>query len=404
MKRLKYKEECQITIPDVLLIEGCDFESHPAGGQLAFARQLLQSFGNRFALVGVSTDETPVGRWVTRKIDGTTYHFFGVRRVDKTKTGRPLIPLRIRHYLAVRKYMQEIRSLGVSNVFTQCAQVMLAIHQYDWNSICYCFPSVKNEVEHSRYGWARLLKRPYERILFKALRRANLILAAADTTAIEAMVERSNGMVNRSRIVPCPTRADTRVFYPKDRKTARASLGLNQEAKILLFCGKLMYIKGWQLILESFKRLKTERLHLQLVLVGDGEDREKLKNMAYHLGIIEDIIFAGIVPSGEVALYMNAADALVVGSFQEGWSVAMVEAISCGLPIVSTNVSGARDLICNGFNGYVVDTRNPEVFAKAINSALNIKDAATYSLQIAEKYSLATLAQDLRAVWPVFSD
>lgn len=49
-----------------LLIEGCDFVDYPTGGQLSFARQMMRTFGNRLALVGISTDDTPVGVWLKK--------------------------------------------------------------------------------------------------------------------------------------------------------------------------------------------------------------------------------------------------------------------------------------------------------------------------------------------------
>lgn len=390
------------TKSSILLIEACDFERYPVGGQLAFARQLLHSFGNRFALVGISTDSTPIGRWVERQIDGINYDFFAVDRVAKSSTckaTRPLIPLRITHYLALKKHMNDIRQIEARCVFTQSAQSLLAINNYKWESICYCFPSVKNEVEFSRYPWVRFLSKPYEKALFKSLTKADVILAAADNDAINSMIYRSNGIVDSTKVISCPTCANTKIFSATDQISARSSLGLNNNKKIILTCGKLMYIKGWDLLLQSLSKLNDETLDIQLIFVGEGEDRASLLNMAKNLKIFNQILLTGSISPVEVAKYMNAADLFVVGSIHEGWSVAMVEAISCGLPIVSTEVSGANDLIHNGKNGFIVKKRDPELYARAIIKALDLPRPNPTSLEIAEQYSLDKLPQKLKSAW-----
>lgn len=397
-----FNEQTNSSRSSILLIEACDFEGYPVGGQLAFAKQLLQSFGNRFALIGISTDSTPVGRWVKRQIDGVNYDFFSVDKVDITsdsKIKRPIIPLRIFHYIALKRHMNAIRQIKSRYVFTQSAQSMLAINKYKWESICYCFPSVKNEVEFSRYPWVRFLSKPYEKALFKSLTKADVILAAADNDAIKSMLYRSNGVVESSKVISCPTCSNTKIFNVTDQAVARSSLGLTNNKKIILTCGKLMYIKGWDLLLQSLSKLNDENLDIQLIFVGEGEDRESLLYMAKNLKIFNRILLTGSISPVQVAKYMNAADLFVVGSIHEGWSVAMVEAISCGLPIVSTEVSGANDLIYNGKNGFIVKKRDPELYARAIIKALDLPRPNPTSLEIADQYSLDKLPKKLKSAW-----
>ncbi|MCG8570242.1 MAG: hypothetical protein MJB14_08895 [Spirochaetes bacterium] len=91
---------------DALLIESCDFMNFPTGGQLSFAKQLIASFGNRFALVGICTDETPVGKWVIKSIDGVDFWFFGIGRRSITPE-KPLIPERIKSAMQLIFYKKK---------------------------------------------------------------------------------------------------------------------------------------------------------------------------------------------------------------------------------------------------------------------------------------------------------
>jgi len=85
----------QNTDVQALLIEGCDYEGFPIGGQLTMAKHLVKVFGNRLGVVGISTDATPVGRWIQKHIAGEKVWFFAVHQQART-TSRPLIPARLR--------------------------------------------------------------------------------------------------------------------------------------------------------------------------------------------------------------------------------------------------------------------------------------------------------------------
>src|SRR5437764_5129598 len=113
--------------PDALLIEGCNFVDFPSGGQLSEATQWMSAFGNRFALVGICTDDTPVGRWVDKVFGGRVFRFLGVTRADRSRTSKPLVPARFTFYRGLRRHMKTIRALGVGNVMVQSPEPLLAI-------------------------------------------------------------------------------------------------------------------------------------------------------------------------------------------------------------------------------------------------------------------------------------
>jgi glycosyltransferase involved in cell wall biosynthesis len=77
----------------------------------------------------------------------------------------------------------------------------------------------------------------------------------------------------------------------------------------------------------------------------------------------------------------------------------MLEALACGKPIVSTDVSGARDMIVEGANGFVVDGCDPKRFAETMVRALSLREHEQTSLRIAERYAPTKLAKDLGILW-----
>lgn len=390
--------------PDCLLLEGCDFDRFPAGGQLAVARQLMAAFGPRLALVGISTDGTPVGRWVERELDGQRFRFFATGRRE-VGAGRPPVPARLSRYLGLRRHREAILSLGARAALTQAPEDLLAVAGWGLDRLCYCFPGVENPLAASRYAWARPLAALHDRALFRALLRADAVLASADDEAIDALVARSGGRLPRSRVRSLPSHYDERVFFPVPLALARARVGGDAGSPLVVSVGRLSQVKGWDLVLAAFARLLAERPGARLCFVGDGEDRASLEAAARDLGVAGQVSITGFLPPSGVSLHVNAADVVVVGSRREGWSVAMLEALGCGKPLVTTDVSGARALVHAGRNGFVVPGRDPGVLAQALCRALRLDPAAAAreSLAVARGYALSELPGRIGAAWPVLA-
>ena len=144
-------------------------------------------------------------------------------------------------------------------------------------------------------------------------------------------------------------------------------------------------------------------MDLKLIFVGDGEDRAKIVNKAQKQGIQSSVQITGFVPQNKVCIYLNAADLCVTASHREGWSLAMLEILACGKPIVSTDVSGAKDMIRQGKNGFIVQERNPKLFADAILKTLELKKTSQISKEIADRFSIKSIAPDLGNIWEPLS-
>jgi glycosyltransferase involved in cell wall biosynthesis len=387
---------------DALLIDPCNFVDYPTGGQLSFARQLMKAYGDRLALVGTSTDATPVGRWIEKTFDGRRFLFFSFGRC-RPMAGRPLIPGRARVFMGLRRFRRRIFSLGVHHAFTQSPETIIAISGLPWKSLCYCFAGAESPLHRPRYAWARLVAPVFERCWWKALDRADVLLAAADQAAIEEFVQTRGAPLRRRKIISFPTRYDDAVFFPVEQSSARAGLQI-PAAKTLVVCvGRVNGVKGWDLLLDAFKVFLRSHGDAILCFAGDGEDRPALLRRTADLGLSGRVTVTGFLQPGAVAGYLNAADLVVFGSHHEGWSVAMLEAIACGKPLVSTDVSGARDMIAEGRNGFIVRRRNEELFSRAMEEALML-DAGPVSTAIASQYRLGGLSRELGRLWPPLRD
>lgn len=99
---------------------------------------------------------------------------------------------------------------------------------------------------------------------------------------------------------------------------------------------------------------------------------ERLQQEVLDLGLVDDVVFAGRRPHQEIALWMGASDWLLVSSVREGWPTVYFEAMACGRPVLTSNVDCAKQAICQGAYGSVIEPRTPEAFASAIITAMRM--------------------------------
>jgi glycosyltransferase involved in cell wall biosynthesis len=378
----------------VLFIDTVDFESFHPGGTLNFARQMLAAFGDRLCLVGVVTDDTPLGKWTKREINGVSYSYFPYAR-RQLRTKKPLIPSRLVAYWNLRRYQKEIMSLGIRSAFMQTHEVVMATGSWGWDHLCFRFPGVENPLSISRYKGAGLLAQWFDRAFFPTVSRADVILAAADKESILGMVNRSKGKITADQVVSFPTRVDTAVFRPMQEVECRKAVGLPGDAVVLATCGRIHWAKGWKFLIDVLRSYLKSCPNAYLCFIGDGEERINLEKYAAEKGVADRVRVTGFQSPREVAVYLNAADMYVTGSYVEGWATVMLEALACGLPIISTKVSSASEIVTDGRNGYVMVDRDVELFVEAIGKAFALGNVTEFSLETSEKYAVKNLARDM---------
>jgi len=160
------------------------------------------------------------------------------------------------------------------------------------------------------------------------------------------------------------------------------------EKIILISTGRLGQRKGHIYLLKALRKYEE----FKLIIVGQGAEFETLKKESEGL----DVEFRGYIEHKKLPAILNEADAYISTSLVEGMSNSIMEAMACGLPIISTNVGGAKELI-NG-NGYVIDkTADVESIEKAFDFYKNNKaflaSQGRKSREIAERFSWANVAK-----------
>lgn len=147
------------------------------------------------------------------------------------------------------------------------------------------------------------------------------------------------------------------------------SLTPTLKQKRIIAVGRLAYQKNYPMMFRAFAKVHHDFPDWQLVVYGNGPQKEEIRGVIERLGMEGHIILAG--KSDHVVEEMNKSSLFVMSSDYEGMSNALLEAVCVGLPVLSTDVSGARDLITEGVNGYIVPVGNERALTLALSSMLS---------------------------------
>jgi glycosyltransferase involved in cell wall biosynthesis len=139
----------------------------------------------------------------------------------------------------------------------------------------------------------------------------------------------------------------------------------------ILFVGRLRIRKGVEVLLHAIAELVRRGREVRLVIVGDGEHRNRLETTTQALGLERQVRFHGQRDKAEIARLMSKASALVVPSLYEGMPLVVLEAMRRSLPIVASRVSGIPEVIEDGRSGWLVAPENVDDLVDALNSVID---------------------------------
>lgn len=170
---------------------------------------------------------------------------------------------------------------------------------------------------------------------------------------------------------------DVTRFYPLPKQQARAELGIPQDASVLISVGALVPRKGQHRVIEVLPKLLSHWPDLLYLVVGgaspEGDMTDRLKAQVSRLGLKEHVRFLGPMPPERLRLPLSAADVFVLATANEGWANVFLEAMACGLPVVTTDVGGNREVVCRQELGTIVPFGDPAALEAALAEALRRK-------------------------------
>ena len=216
--------------------------------------------------------------------------------------------------------------------------------------------------------------RPWQRGLF---RQANHVFADSAWTKAGFLGEPP--FMPPERVEVCHLGVDTGRFHPEgDGAPIRAALGIPADALVITILGRFQPIKGHLTFLQMAARLAPDYPQARFLVVGDNVldgaigDRHKAalrETVQADAHLRQQVIFTGF--TDDLVPTLHATDVLVCASDFESFGMAHLEAMACGVPVVSTNVGGPAETVADGETGFLVPPRDPGALAQAVRRLLD---------------------------------
>jgi glycosyltransferase involved in cell wall biosynthesis len=219
----------------------------------------------------------------------------------------------------------------------------------------------------------------------RMLERSNRVIAVSDFTRRELL---QYYKVKEAKIRVIHNGVDVDKFKPAaDKLKAKAELGFNPEDKAILSVGRLYARKGLFTLIESMAFVTRKFRNAKFIIAGKGLSNEmkKLVSYATKLGVKDNIVFTGYFPDKKLPRLYQAADIFAFSTFYENLPFAVLEALSTGLPVVTTRVGGIPEMIDSGKNGFLVEPSNSKELADKILYYLEHPAAASEMGLLARK-------------------
>jgi glycosyltransferase involved in cell wall biosynthesis len=181
--------------------------------------------------------------------------------------------------------------------------------------------------------------------------------------------------------------------------TLRQQLGLGENHFVIGKIARLFKLKGHSDLLAAFAKILPQVPQARLLFVGDGSLRDEIENQVRTLGLDGQVIFAGLVPPGEVARYVGIMDCVAHLSYREALSRALPQALAAGKPVVAYDFDGADEVCLENETGFIVPTGDTTAAAQRLlqlagDSALREKLGRRGQTFVRENFSIGKMVAD----------
>jgi glycosyltransferase involved in cell wall biosynthesis len=229
-------------------------------------------------------------------------------------------------------------------------------------------------VFHSYFG--KVKTRIYKSIERRLAARSSGIIAISETQKHELAGE--HGICNLEKIEVIPLGFDLLKFKDSKnryRQATRQEYGLTNDEVAVAIVGRLVPVKNHRLFLEVVKMVGERIIHnVSFFIVGDGPEKEFLESEIALMNLPEHIKIQMTSWIMDIAVFNAGMDIVCLTSNNEGTPVSLIEAQAAGIPVISTNVGGVRDVIKESVTGYVVPKSDPNAFAEKLCALIEDKN------------------------------
>jgi glycosyltransferase involved in cell wall biosynthesis len=236
-------------------------------------------------------------------------------------------------------------------------------------------------------------------------RLTDMIVTVTPTIRRQLINEYQIVDASRVRVVPLGFDFSWLNDICRERGWLRARLGVDESTVLFGAVGRFAPIKNTELLLRSFARMMREhRVDARLILIGDGEMRNRLESLARELSISDQVLFAGWVL--DRAKIFCDLDVTCLSSHNEGSPLCLIESIAAGVPVVATKVGGVADVTSSELDGELIEPGNEEAYAAALARAAERRRRVPHQRRAALRdfYSIRRLIGDMESIYSELLD
>jgi glycosyltransferase involved in cell wall biosynthesis len=209
-----------------------------------------------------------------------------------------------------------------------------------------------------------LLNRVYILLERWCARYSDKLITVADAMASRALAARI-GRPGLYRTIYSGLELDA-FLRDYDRGEVRRKYGLSTEDLVIGKIARLSDLKGHEYLFDAFEEVASVEPRAKLVLIGDGRKRRRYERRVAESGLSGRVVFAGLIPPEEVPPAIQAMDLVVHTSLREGLARVLVQALVSGVPVISYDVDGAREVVIPEETGMLLPPKEVRGLAAAI--------------------------------------
>lgn len=331
---------------DLILYDTSNFQDFPMGGQLTSVRNFLKYIANcrkayaeRILLVGITTKHGEEGKVCPLWIDGVRFDFLPVLYRD-TDLANVQSSLRLAYVKALLRNRKQIpRGKNVLHyLHTPEAYIAVKLTRPMAKTAVFSHGSFFNMTQGIRFFREnKLVHFCLEHFLIFLIKTADMLFALDEDTANRYRKYNKNVFCMENSIVLPETIPDRTACHEPVR---------------LLFVGRLSRVKRIDGIIDAVEHLGGSA---HLTIVGDGEEHKSLEKLIAEKNLADSVCLAGGCAPGEVSKYYRECDILVMNSVVEGKPMVILEAMSYGMPVVTTPVGGIPEMVTSGKSAEFTD-------------------------------------------------
>lgn len=202
-------------------------------------------------------------------------------------------------------------------------------------------------------------------------------------------------------------------FFPNRPEVIRYGVDINKfkmkknadssSKLVILAVGRMVAKKGFEYLVKAMPSIVEVLPKASLIMVGDGEERKKLEKLSNTLKVSDNIKFVGMISYTKLRDFYSEASVFVMPSIKDengnidASPVAMMEAMSMGIPVIATDLAGDKDLIIDGITGYTVRPKNVKDITSSVLKILKVKDKNKIQIKVRDiaksNFSSAVIAR-----------